>query len=93
MSNTYRYLINHKLSLISFIIYYLGWFPLLMIPITNKVVFEPIIVGEFPLMPLLTIPFTIVMLVNAILRKEHKLFYVAMTILIYLPFVIISKKA
>ena len=92
MEETYQYLIKHKIALLAFILYYIGWFPLLVILFTEKVLYQPIVVGEFPLMPLLTLPFSIIMLINAMFRKKHKLFYVILTVLIYMPFIFISLK-
>ncbi len=93
MNKTYQYISNHKVAILAFVLYYIGWSPLLVILLTGKVLYEPIIVGEFPLMPILTLPFSIIILTNAVLRKEHKLFYIIISVLIYAPFIIISLKA
>ena len=97
MSNAYSYLKQHPVTIIVLAIYYIIWFPLLIILVTNKVLFEPIVVGEFPLAPVVTIPFTIIftiiMVINAIFRKEHKLFYVIIAGLIYLPLFLLGLKA
>jgi hypothetical protein len=61
-----------------------------MTVVTGKTFYEPIIVGEFPLVPVIAIPYGIFMLLNALIRRHHKLFYIGIIALIYFPFLVLS---
>ena len=84
MSTAFFYLKKHPISIVAFFIYFISW-----ITLFNWMPFA-ITIGEFPLGPVLAIPFCIAMLINAVFRKEDKLFYLSMGIIVIIPFLIIS---
>jgi hypothetical protein len=86
----YNYLKPHVIIIVAFVLYCYIWLPLLCIIFVNKMPFDPIIIGEFPLAPIIAMPFSIVLLLNAIFRGTHKLFYLILAIIIYLPILVIS---
>ena len=85
-----NYLKQHPTSIISFIIYVLLSLPLLLLIVDENFISYTFIVGEFPFAPIIAIPYIIIMILNAIFRKQHKLFYLVMVGLIYLPLLILD---
>lgn len=78
------YLTNHSVATIAFSIYCIMWFSLFSwSPVA------PVVIGEFPVAPVICFPFCFIMLLNAAFRKQHKLFYLGVAGLIFLPFFVL----
>jgi hypothetical protein len=90
MNKVIEYSKWHWMTIMVFIVYCLLWLPLLLWLFTGIELYQPVIIGEFPFAPILTIPFIIIMLLNAAFRKQHKLFYLIMAAVIYMPFFLLS---
>jgi hypothetical protein len=90
MNKAFSYLNQHRIALFAFLVYCLLWLPLDTIVFIEKVPYPPIIIGEFPLVVVLMVPYSLFMLLNALFRQHHKLFYLVMVIMIYMPFFIAS---
>jgi hypothetical protein len=82
MRNARVYLKKHPTALIILLIYCFCWSSLLT-PFA-------IIIGEFPVAPMIAIPYCVVMLANAIFREEQRLFYLSVAVIVVIPFFIIS---
>jgi hypothetical protein len=90
MNESISYLNQHRIALIVFVIYCLLWLPLEAMVFIDKAPYPPIIIGEFPLVPVIMVPYSLFMLLNALFRQNHKLFYLVIAIIIYVPFFIAS---
>jgi hypothetical protein len=60
---------------------------------SGKLAFQPVIIGEFPLAPVITIPFSVVMFLNAVFRKGQRVFYLVTGVLIYIPLFLLTMGA
>lgn len=50
----------------------------------------PIVIGEWPVAPLIAMPLGIIIFLNALFRKQHRYFYLIITAIIILPFFALS---
>ena len=91
MRIVYGYLKTYPFSLFFFLLYFICWISLFdwFSPIEMGV----ITIGEWPMGPILAMPFCIIILLNAIFRKGHRAFYLIMAAIIILPFFILSLSA
>ncbi len=85
MNNVYGYLKKYPITLIALSLYFISWISLFIGP--------SIVIGEWPIAPVVALPFGIVMILNAIFRKGHRLFYLIISGIIFLPLFIISLNA
>ncbi len=90
MNTNYNYLKQRTFAIFFYIFYCFLWISLIPSFFAGKMLLEPIVVGEFPLAPIITFPSSVVMVLNAVFRKEHKLFYAIMVILIFIPFFVVG---
>jgi hypothetical protein len=86
MNNAYNYLKQYPFTLIAFILYCYCWCSLF----TDFFPFKPVVIGEWAVAPVISLPFSILMLLNCAFRKGHRLFYFITTAMIYLPFLVLS---
>jgi hypothetical protein len=82
MNSAKIYLKKYPVTFIAFTIYCICW-GLLFTPF-------PAVIGEWPIAPIIALPFSILILLNCIFREGHRLFYFFMAIIIGLPFFILS---
>jgi hypothetical protein len=93
MNNKLAILKKNPITIIAFAIYCFLWLPLLMMACTGALPFQPVIVGEFPLAPIVTIPFSVVMFLNALFRKDQRPFYLTIAVIIYIPLFLLTMGA
>jgi hypothetical protein len=85
MDKAYAFFKKYPVTLIVFISYGVCWLSLL-----NQATIPPIVIGEWPLAPVIALPFCVIMILNDLFRKGHRLFYITISIIILIPFFIIS---
>jgi len=86
MDTAYTYLKRYPITLTAFTIYCICWISLF----SNSAIFHPMTIGEWPIAPVIALPLSIIMILNAVFRKGHRLFYLIISFLIIMPFFIIG---
>jgi hypothetical protein len=77
----YNYLKRYPVTFVALILYYILWCSL----------FTPfaIVIGEWPVGPIVALPFLVLILLNLIFRKGHRTFYFIITVIAILPFLLL----
>ena len=89
----FTYFRQYPFTLCSLTLYLMLWLQLLLVFFDENSAFNPITIGEFPLAPVTTLPFCILMLINAAFRAGQRWLYLALAILIFLPFIVLIYKS
>ena len=77
LKEVYDYLKRYPISCIAFLIYCILWASL----------FTPlaIIIGEWPIAPVIAMPYGVIMLLNCLFRKGDRVFYLVLSVIILFP--------
>ena len=87
MTKIYYYLKQYPITVLVFILYLICWVSLFD---TGIPLLRPIIIGEWPIAPVNTMPFCMIILLNALFMKGHRWFYLITAFIVILPFLILG---
>ncbi len=85
MDKIYYHLKQHPLTFLAVILYLICWISLF----SRSEILHPVIIGEWTVAPVISMPFCLMILLNALFKKGHRLFYLIMAFIVIFPFIIL----